>query len=79
MKLYIGNLNEIIGDDNLKQAFSEFGIVTSATVIKDRYTNKSRGFGFVEMPNNEEASNVIKTVNGGTWEGRVIKVKKALK
>ncbi|NJK86492.1 MAG: RNA-binding protein [Bacteroidales bacterium] len=78
MKLYIGNLDEKIQDNHLHEAFSEFGKVSSAKVIMDRYTNKSRGFGFIEMPDEEEAVSVIKRVNGSTWEGKVIVVKKAI-
>jgi RNA recognition motif-containing protein len=77
MKLYIGNLDEKIQDIHLKEAFSDFGKVASAKVITDRYTRKSRGFGFVEMPDEDEALKVIKTVNGSTWEGKVITVRKA--
>ncbi|MBN1187982.1 MAG: RNA-binding protein [Bacteroidales bacterium] len=77
MKIYVGNLDEKINSDHLKTAFQDFGKVTSAKVITDRYTGKSRGFGFVEMPVEEEALNVIKNVNSGTWEGKVIIVKKA--
>lgn len=76
MKLYIGNLDEKIQDNHLKEAFSDFGKVLSAKVIMDRYTRKSRGFGFVEM-SEDEAIDVIKRVNGSTWEGKVIVVKKA--
>jgi cold-inducible RNA-binding protein len=79
MKIYIGNLDEKIRDNHLKEAFTEFGTVTSAKVILDRYVGKSRGFGFIEMPNDEEAQKVIKNVNGATWEGKQIVVKKAFK
>lgn len=79
MKLYIGNLDEKVEDSHLKEAFQDFGSVTSAKVIKDRYSGKSRGFGFVEMPEEEQAQKVIKTVNGANWEGKVIVVKKAFK
>jgi RNA recognition motif-containing protein len=79
MKLYIGNLDEKIADNHLREAFKEFGAVSSAKVIIDRYLGKSRGFGFVEMPDDTEALNVIKNVNGATWEGKQIIVKKAFK
>lgn len=68
MKLYIGNLDEKIADNHLREAFKEFGAVSSAKVIIDRYLGKSRGFGFVEMPDDTEAQNVIKNVNGATWK-----------
>jgi RNA recognition motif-containing protein len=79
MKIYIGNLDDKVKDMDLKDAFKEFGTVTSAKVIIDRYIGKSRGFGFIEMPDEAEALNVIKTVNGGTWEGKKIVVRKAFK
>jgi RNA recognition motif-containing protein len=79
MKIYIGNLDERVRDNDLKDAFKDFGNVTSAKVILDRYLGKSRGFGFIEMPDETEAMNVIKNVNGGTWEGKKIIVRKAFK
>lgn len=77
MKLYIGNLDEKIQSHHLQEAFSEFGKVTSAKVIFDKKTGKSRGFGFIEMANKEEGLGVIKNVNGGTWEGKVIHIREA--
>jgi RNA recognition motif-containing protein len=79
MKLYIGNLDEKIQDYHLKDAFKDFGNVASAKVIKDHFSGKSKGFGFVEMPDEEEAIKTIRNVNGATWEGKVITVKKAFK
>ena len=79
MKLYIGNLDDKIQDLHLREAFQDFGTVATAKVIKDRFSGKSKGFGFVEMPDQEEAIKVIKNVNGATWEGKVITVKKAFK
>lgn len=77
MKLYIGNLDEKIQSQHLREAFTDFGTVNSAKVIEDKKTGKSRGFGFVEMPNDAEAKTVIETVNGGTWEGKVIHIREA--
>jgi len=77
MKLYIGNLDEKIQSIHLKDAFKEFGTVKSAIVIVDKKTRVSKGFGFIEMPNDAEAQNVIDTVSGGTWEGKVITIRKA--
>ncbi len=77
MKLYIGNLDEKIQSQHLREAFSEFGAVNSAKVIEDKKTGKSRGFGFVEMPNDQEAKTVIETVNGGKWEGKIIHIREA--
>jgi cold-inducible RNA-binding protein len=79
VKLFVGNLDERIEDVHLREAFSEFGTITTAKVIKDKTTGKSRGFGFIEMPNSEEALAVIKNVDQGTWEGKVITIKKAFK
>jgi RNA recognition motif-containing protein len=79
MKIYIGNLDEKIQDVHLKEAFQDFGTVSSAKVIMNRFSGKSRGFGFIEMPNQEEALKVIQDVNGATWEGKTITVKKAFK
>lgn len=77
MKLFIGNLDEKIQSYHLKEAFSEYGKVSSAKVITEKGSNKSRGFGFVEMPDDEEAKGVIKNVNGGTWEGKVLNIREA--
>ncbi len=77
MKLYIGNLDEKIQSNHLREAFGEFGQVDSAKVIVDKKTGKSRGFGFVEMPNDEEGRTVINKVNGGTWEGKVLNIREA--
>jgi RNA recognition motif-containing protein len=79
MKIYIGNLDEKIQDFHLREAFQDFGTVATAKVIKDHFSGKSKGFGFVEMPDQEEALKTIKNVNGATWEGKVITVKKAFK
>ena len=77
MKIFIGNLDEKIQSIHLREAFQEYGEVASAKVIVDKKTGKSKGFGFIEMPNNGEAQKVISTVNGGTWEGKVITVREA--
>lgn len=77
MKLYIGNLDEKIEDCHLLDAFSEFGKVDRVKVIIDRTTRRSAGFGYIEMPVEDEAVQVIKKVNGGLWEGKKIIVKKA--
>jgi cold-inducible RNA-binding protein len=77
MRLFIGNLNKIVEDTHLMTAFQDFGKVISAKVIRDKITGLSKGYGFVEMPDDGEAANVIDNVNGGTWEGNIITVKKA--
>jgi RNA recognition motif-containing protein len=77
MNIFIGNLNEKIRDEHLKEAFGDYGKVASAKVITDRYTGKSKGYGFIEMPLEEEGQKAIDTLNGGKWEGNVIVVNKA--
>jgi len=77
MRIYVGNLDERIEDSHLFEAFSEFGKVEKANIQLDKYTRKSTGYGFVEMPIEEEALFVIAKVNGATWEGKKLIVKKA--
>ena len=77
MNIYVGNLNYKFSDDDLKELFEEFGSVDSANVIKDRDTGRSKGFGFVEMENDEEAEAAIEELDGAEVDGRAIKVNKA--
>ena len=77
MNIYVGNLSFDFGDDELRAAFEEFGAVDSAVVIKDRFTGKSRGFGFVEMTEQTEAEAAIKGLNGKEVEGRELSVNEA--
>lgn len=77
MNLYIGNLANDVTDQDLEEAFSAYGEVSSAKVIKDRFSNLSRGFGFVEMPNNSEADKAIKTLNGESLKGKSIQISEA--
>lgn len=77
MKLYIGNLDEKIQSHHLKEAFSEFGKIASARVIFDKTSGKSRGFGFIEVQNHDEGVDIIEKVNGATWEGKILHVRKA--
>ena len=77
MNIYVGNLSYTMKDDSLKAMFDEFGEIESAKIIKDRFTDKSKGFGFVEMPNNSEADQAIKALNGKFIEGKNIKVNPA--
>ena len=77
MNIYAGNLPYNVNEDELSELFSQFGEVDSAKIIKDRYTGKSKGFGFVEMPNNSEADVAIKTLNSRPFKGRNIKVNQA--
>ena len=77
MNIYIGNLSYGVTEDNLRSLFEEFGEIESVKVITDRFTGRSKGFGFVEMPNNSEADQAIKALNGKFIEGRNIKVNQA--
>jgi RNA recognition motif-containing protein len=76
-KLYVGNLAYSVRDDSLHQAFSQFGTVTSAKVMMDRETGRSKGFGFVEMGSDAEAQSAINGMNGQALEGRAIVVNEA--
>ena len=77
MNIYVGNLPWEITEEDLRKAFEEFGQVASATIIKDKFTNKPRGFGFVEMPEKAEAEAGIKALNGKELKGRPMKVNEA--
>ena len=76
-KLYVGGLPYSVTDDALKQSFSQAGTVVSATVIMDKFTNRSKGFGFVEMSSDEEAKAAIAMFDGKDYEGRILKVNEA--
>jgi hypothetical protein len=73
-KLYVGNLAYSVRDESLQQAFSQFGTVTSAKVMMDRETGRSKGFGFVEMGSDAEAQAAINGMNGQALEGRAVVV-----
>jgi RNA recognition motif-containing protein len=77
MNLYVGNLSYSVTEDDLKAAFTEFGEVTSVNIITDRQSGQSKGFGFVEMPDNSEADKAIKALNGSQLKGRAVKVNQA--
>ena len=76
-KLYVGNLSFRTTDEDLREAFSQAGTVESANVIQDRETNRSRGFGFVEMASAEEAAKAIEMFNGKDIGGRNVTVNEA--
>jgi len=76
-KLYVGNLPYSMRDDDLQQHFSAFGSVQSAKVMMDRDTNRSKGFGFVEMGSGAEAQAAIRGMNGQSFEGRALVVNEA--
>ncbi|HEX9616810.1 MAG TPA: RNA-binding protein [Anaerolineales bacterium] len=77
MNIYVGNLSYTTTEEDLRQAFENYGQVTSATLIKDKFTGKSRGFGFVEMPSQEEAQAAIQAMNGAELGGRTLTVNEA--
>jgi RNA recognition motif-containing protein len=76
-KLYVGNLPFSATDDSLRELFAQSGSVNSATIITDRDTGRSKGFGFVEMSSDQEASDAITKFNGTNFEGRTITVNEA--
>jgi RNA recognition motif-containing protein len=76
-KLYVGNLAYSVRDDDLQQAFAQFGTVSSAKVMMDRDTGRSKGFGFVEMGSDAEAQSAINGMNGQALEGRALVVNEA--
>ena len=76
-KLYVGNLAYSVRDENLQQSFAEFGSVTSAKVMMDRDTGRSKGFGFVEMGSPAEAQAAIRGMNGTAIDGRALVVNEA--
>jgi cold-inducible RNA-binding protein len=77
MKLYVGNLSYDMTDDSLRQAFAACGKVDTAQVVKDMQTGRSKGFGFVEMPNAQEAQDAIAKLNGTEVMGRNLNVNEA--
>ncbi|KAJ5332988.1 Nucleotide-binding alpha-beta plait [Penicillium brevicompactum] len=76
-KLFIGGLSWNTDDQSLRQRFEEFGVVEDATVVKDRDTGRSRGFGFVRYGTDEEATAALEAMNNQEFDGRVIRVDKA--
>jgi len=74
MNIYVSNLSFNVQDEDLREYFEEYGEVTSAKIIMDKFTNRSRGFGFVEMPDEASAQKAIKELDGGIVEGRTISV-----
>jgi RNA recognition motif-containing protein len=77
MNIYVGNLSYEATDVTIREAFESFGEVTSARVIKDKYSGQSRGFGFVEMPTHSQAQTAIKSLNGKELLGKQISVNEA--
>ena len=77
MNIYVGNLSYDTTEEDLQAAFSPFGQVDAARLISDQYSGRSRGFGFVEMPNNAEAEAAIQALNGKELQGRTLTVNEA--
>jgi RNA recognition motif-containing protein len=77
MNIYVGNLSFEVTDDDLRQIFSAYGEVESASVVKDRFSGESRGFGFIEMPAKKDADAAIAGLNGTEQKGRTITVNEA--
>ena len=77
MNIYVGNLAPDTTEDELRQAFAEYGQVVSAKIIKDRYTFESRGFGFVEIPNKAQATEAMEKLNGAELGGNILRVNEA--
>ncbi len=74
MNIYVGNVSWQLTEEDLSAKFAEFGAVDSAKIITDRETGRSKGFGFVEMPNQAEAEKAIEELNGKELDGRAMKV-----
>ncbi len=77
MKIYVGNFSDQMTEEDLRIMFQVFGSVESVKIIKDRFSGRSKGFGFVEMPSNPEADKAIKALNGNVIDRRPIKVNHA--
>ena len=77
MNIYIGNLNYAVREDQLQGVMEDFGAVNSVKIITDRDTGRSKGFGFVEMDNDDEARRAIEELNGAEFEGRTMVIKEA--
>jgi len=77
MKIYAGNLSYAMTEDDLRTAFGAFGAINEVTIIMDRFSGRSKGFGFVDMPNAAEAEKAIESLNGKELKGRAITVNQA--
>lgn len=78
MNIFVGNLSYQLQEEELESLFSELGEVSSAKIIKDKFTGRSKGFGFIEMPNDEEGAQAIEQLNGREAQGRPLRVSQAL-
>ena len=77
MNIYVGNLAREATEDDVREAFKAFGQITSVSIIKDKFSGESRGFGFVEMPSQAEAQSAIAGLNGKELQGRSLTVNEA--
>ena len=77
MNIYVGNLPRAVNENDLRETFQAFGEVSSASIIKDKFSGESRGFGFIEMPNKDEAEKAISMLNGKDLKGRTATVNEA--
>ncbi len=77
MNIYVGNLSYSVTSDDLRKAFEAFGEVSTANVVTDKFTNQSKGFGFVEMSNKAEGEAAIKALDGADLKGRNVRVNEA--
>lgn len=77
MNIYVGNLSRQTSESDLRAAFESHGQVASVSIIKDKYSGESKGFGFVEMPSKEEAETAIKNLNGKELDGRTLNISEA--
>ncbi|MDZ7737995.1 MAG: RNA-binding protein [Bacteroidales bacterium] len=77
MNIYVGNLDFKVNEDELQRVFEEYGAVSSAKIITDKFSGRSKGFGFVEMDNDDEANEAIKDLNGSMIENREVVVNEA--
>lgn len=77
MSIYVGNLNYSVEEDDLREVFNDYGKVKRVYLPVDRDTQRKRGFGFVEMSNDEEEDKAIEALDGASWMGRDMKVNKA--
>ena len=77
MNIYVGNLNYNLSEDELEKVFTPYGEIVSVKIIRDKYTDQSKGFGFVEMTNDAEAQKAIDELNGTEVKGRELRVNQA--
>ena len=77
MNIYVGNLTFDVSEDDLREAFKQFGEISEVRLIMDKYSGKSKGFGFVEMPSKAEAEKAIEEMNGKEFMGRALNVNEA--